>query len=53
MGVMPIEGQFWGARFCANPARVQRTEDNFAVRIPQATNNVAKNSRKEGKLTAK
>jgi hypothetical protein len=50
---MPIEAEFLEARFCANPARVQRTEENSAVRIPQATNSVAKNSRKEGKLTAK
>lgn len=31
-----------------NPARVQRTELDFVVRIPEATNNLAKNTRKEG-----
>jgi hypothetical protein len=32
----------------ANPTRVQRTEEDFVVRIPGTTNNVAKNTRKEG-----
>ena len=31
-----------------NPARVQGTQEDFVVRIPEATNNWAKNTRKEG-----
>ena len=53
MGVMPIEAEFWEARFCANPTRVQSAEDNFVVRIREATDNVTKDNRKEGNLTAK
>lgn len=37
----------------ANPTRVQRTEEDFVVRIAEPTNNVGKDRRKEGNLTAK
>ncbi len=50
---MPIEAGLCRVGFCANPTRVQRTERNFVVRIAEASNNVARNNRKEGNLTAK
>jgi len=36
-----------------NPTRVQGTQEDFVVRIPEATNNLAKNNRKEGNQAEK
>ena len=45
---MPIEAGFCRLGSCVNLTRVQRTEEDFVVRIPGTTNNVTKNTRKEG-----